>query len=152
MLLSVQRRRILSESQHCARSNASDYLQWDLDDIVLDYQRFHKTVDVPDDGCDEKVELGNYLLFRLISKYSFMLIPQQRYVHRNLCHPIAENKTRVIENAELKELPISARKHIEVVVEHCIACQLNQESLLWFCFPFGNPFMEGLTINCLLEL
>lgn len=89
----------------------------DMDDVSLNYQKLHKTIESLKDCFTEKVEIRNYLAFLLFAKYDFISRVRLRNIHRNLDNPSVENQMRVIENDELKNLPSSTRKKLANTVK-----------------------------------
>lgn len=113
----------------------------DLDGMGLNYQTYYKTIDRPEDGYKEKVEMRNYLPFLLFPKYGYLSAAQLQNIHRNLGHPSIEKQMQIIETADLDDVPANTRKELIEIVKYCRACQLKQGKPRRFLFSIRDPIV-----------
>lgn len=87
-----------------------------LDQMGISYQTLHKTTERPNDGYSERMEMRNYLSFLNFPRYNFLSISQLKTFHRNLSHPSVEKQMRIIESADIEDLPTPMRKDLITLV------------------------------------
>lgn len=110
----------------------------DLDHIGLNYQSLYKIVERPDDGFVEPVEMRGDLPFLVFSTFGFFTDTELRTMHRNLGHPSVETQMKVIESAEVDDLPDGSRAQLQRIADHCRPCQLMQFKPRRFLFSIKD--------------
>lgn len=93
------------------------------------------------------------MTFRLGSSRTELFIPfssQLRNIRRNLGYPSVETQIRVIESAELQDVPLDTRKQVFDIVKHCHACQLRQGKPRRFLFSIRDSVAGGF--NQILQI
>lgn len=115
----------------------------DLDRMGLNYQSLYKILERPEDGFVEPVEMRNGLPFLMFPSCGYLSACQLRTIHRNLGQPSVEKQMKVIEKADIQDLPKGIRKLVKEIVTHCRACQLQQEKPRRFLFSIKDPITGG---------
>ena len=122
----------------------------DMDMLGLNYQSGYKIVERMSDHYTQDVEMRNGLPFLVFETVGFLSTNKLRAIHRNLGHPSVEKQMKVLETAELEDLPRNTRTELERIVKHCKACQLNKAKPRRFLFALK----DGVTgeFNHILEI
>lgn len=113
----------------------------DLDELGLNYISYWKLIERVKDSYAEKVDIRNNLPFLVFETVGFFSSKQLRTIHRNLGHPSVEKQMRVIEAAEIENLPRKTRRKIQEIVDHCEACQLNKAKPRRFLFSLKDELI-----------
>jgi len=122
----------------------------DLDRMGLNYQSFWKIIERVTDSYYENVDVRNNLPFLVFETVGFFSSTELRSIHRNLGHPSVEKQMRVIEAAEISDLPSDTRIQLKEIVEHCKACQLNKAKPRRFLFALKDDLIGEF--NHVLEI
>jgi len=77
-----------------------------------------------------------YLVF---ASGSYLSTAQLSAMHRNLGHPSLEKQMKVIEAAEIDDLPPKTRKKLAKLIKFCKPCQLMQGRPRRFLFSIKDP-------------
>lgn len=110
----------------------------DLDDMDLNCQTVKKRVTRVTDKYSEKVAMKNGLPYLIFSQPSYFTEVQLKSMHRNLGHPFVEKRMKVIEQADIPDLPDSTRKQLTKLVKHCKAFQLGRAKPRRFLFSIKD--------------
>lgn len=73
----------------------------------------------------------------------FFIDVQLRAIHRNLGRPSGEKQMRVIETADIKNLPADTRKKLEFIVKHCRPCRMKKLKPRRFLLSIKNSRTES---------
>lgn len=88
----------------------------DLDSMGFNYQTLKKRVTR---FSEHHAKRPHFLMF---SQPSYFTESQLRSMRRNLGHPSVATHMKIIENADIPDLPRGTRKQIEHLVKYCKAC------------------------------
>lgn len=62
----------------------------------------------------------------VFSSYGYFTKEELQTIHRNLGHPSDDKQMKVIESADIADLPADTRKQVQEIVKNCRPCQLKQ--------------------------
>ena len=85
----------------------------DMDRNGFNYQSWYKVLERVKDAYYEPVEMRSGLPFYVFQAVGFFSASQLRAMHRNLGHPSIEKQMKVIESAEIKDLPPDIREKVD---------------------------------------
>lgn len=113
----------------------------DLDDLGLNDQTFCKVIERPKDDYTRIFTIHNNLPFSQFTQYTSLSSSQLKNIHRKLGHLHVEKQMKVIEQAEMENLPEFPRREIEKIVKYCSECQCNKTKPTQFLFSI-QAFIE----------
>lgn len=111
----------------------------DLDNMGLNYQTMYKSVTRLSDGFTEPVLMRSGLPFLIFCHQSFFTAAELQSMHRNLGHPSVDKHMKIIESAQIDDLPRGTRKQIDELVRYCKACQYGRMKPRRFLFSVKDP-------------
>lgn len=104
----------------------------------LNYQSLYKFLERPEDGHCDSVEMHNGVPYLVLASSGYLNSAQLQAMHRNLGHPSLEKQMKVIESAEISDLPDDTRQRLAELIQFCKPCQLKQGRPRRFLFSIQD--------------
>ncbi len=101
----------------------------DMESLGLNYSTLHKVVDRSDDGYSEPVEMRNNLPHLVFTTPGYLSDAQLQTMHRNLGHSSVDKQMKIIESADMVDLPANTRKQLTNIIKTCHPCQMTKKRL-----------------------